>query len=388
MAYAPISDESWRAPVEANATAWTTLVVNDVELWDGYEPGFECGMYPTARTAAQAFRFKVRGGDELISGGSAGMTLSIGLRASYAGASKVWTVSDGFSTFSGAAITSDAWYTTSVDPEMDYVPDGQDIVVALAADASATTITGLRCLYEAGSSSGIYYTSGWRLTPSFWATADRPVPSEVVSRLRKNPSALARSRPVCVAFHCCDTERAVTTKSTDLWGIADEVLHNLVGRLRVPYVDRTEREYIVDCYTTETMPDIQTTTIGASSNGATLPQATIYVADTTGFASSSKVAITTADGVVNEITYTGKTATTLTGCSGGTSVMTTGDAVRQGRAEYSIRIGGQAETWTGAGWHTWRVKLPAGVEHDIAVTINPSMGNAAAVRTLQVWRAS
>jgi hypothetical protein len=197
---------------------------------------------------------------------------------------------------------------------------------------------------------------------------------------------------VCVAFFCCDTLRAVTTKSTDLWGIADEVLHTLVGRLRVPYVDRTEREYIVDCYTTETMPDIQTTTIGASSNGATLPQATIYVADTTGFASGPSNFSITTPGVngasVAEISYTGKTATTFTGCAGGTQVMALGDTVRQGRAEYSIRIGGQTETWTGAGWHTWRVKLPPGVEHDIAVTVNPSMGNAAAVRTLQVWRAS
>lgn len=388
MAYTPISDDQWRAPVDGNATAWTTLVANDAELWDGYEPGFECGMAPGGRTAEQQFRFKVRGGDELIAGGSAGMTAAVALRASYAGASKTFTLSTGDNTLVSNPITTDAWYETTTAAAIPYLPDGQEFVVKLVADVSATTVTGLRCIYGAGSSSGVYYTSGWRLTPSFWSTANRPAPSEVVSRLRKNPSCLARSRPVCVAFHCVDTLRAVTAKSTDLWGIADEVFHNLVGRLKVPYVDRTEREYIVDCLTNETAPDLQTTTIGASSSGATLPQATIYVADTTGFASSSKVAITTADGVVNEITYTGKTATTLTGCTGGTSVMTTGDAVRQGQAEYSIRIGGHVETWSRPGWREWRVKLPPGVEHDIVATINPSMGNAAAIRTLQVWRMS
>jgi hypothetical protein len=68
------------------------------------------------------------------------------------------------------------------------------------------------------------------------------------------------------------------------------------------------------------------TTVAAGSNGAILPQGTINVASTTGFASTGAIYVTTTNGP-QLVTYTGTGATTFTGCSGGTGAMTTGNAV-------------------------------------------------------------
>jgi hypothetical protein len=68
------------------------------------------------------------------------------------------------------------------------------------------------------------------------------------------------------------------------------------------------------------------TTIAVASNGATLPQATINVAATTGFPSTGVIYVTTTTGV-QTVTYTGTTGTTFTGCAGGTGNMATGGAV-------------------------------------------------------------
>lgn len=68
------------------------------------------------------------------------------------------------------------------------------------------------------------------------------------------------------------------------------------------------------------------TTIAVASNGASLPQATINVVDTTSLLSAGTVTITTSAGP-QVVTYTGKTGTTLTGASGGTGSMSTGNAV-------------------------------------------------------------
>lgn len=68
-----------------------------------------------------------------------------------------------------------------------------------------------------------------------------------------------------------------------------------------------------------------TTTIAAGSNGASLPQAIINVASTTGFPSSGTLNVFTTSW--QAVTYTGVTATSFTGCSGGTGVMSTGNGV-------------------------------------------------------------
>jgi hypothetical protein len=68
------------------------------------------------------------------------------------------------------------------------------------------------------------------------------------------------------------------------------------------------------------------TTIAAGSNGLSLPQATINVVSTTGFAASGAIFVLTNQGA-QLVTYTGTTGTTFTGCSGGTGQMSTGGTV-------------------------------------------------------------
>lgn len=72
-----------------------------------------------------------------------------------------------------------------------------------------------------------------------------------------------------------------------------------------------------------TIVDSVTTTIAAGSNGQSLPQATINVASTSAFPATGSIRIITSAGV-QTVTYTGKTATSFTGCAGGTGTMTTG----------------------------------------------------------------
>lgn len=70
------------------------------------------------------------------------------------------------------------------------------------------------------------------------------------------------------------------------------------------------------------------TTIASGSNGQSLPQGTINVASAAAFLSAGTLRVTTNAGV-QTVTYTGKTATSFTGCSGGTGTMATGGAVAQ-----------------------------------------------------------
>lgn len=67
---------------------------------------------------------------------------------------------------------------------------------------------------------------------------------------------------------------------------------------------------------------VGSTTITVGSNGATLPQTTVNVVSTIGFSGSGSFTLNS-----ETITYTGITSTTFTGCSGGTSTLTTGDTV-------------------------------------------------------------
>lgn len=68
-------------------------------------------------------------------------------------------------------------------------------------------------------------------------------------------------------------------------------------------------------------------TIAAGSNGAALPQATINVDSTAELPPQGVVKVLTSDGL-QSVTYAGTSGgNTLTGCSGGTGTMTTGDIV-------------------------------------------------------------
>jgi hypothetical protein len=68
------------------------------------------------------------------------------------------------------------------------------------------------------------------------------------------------------------------------------------------------------------------TSIAAASNSAILPQSTIFVATTTGFAASGSVEIMTASGT-QTVAYTGIAGNSFTGCTGGTGALATGNAV-------------------------------------------------------------
>jgi hypothetical protein len=69
------------------------------------------------------------------------------------------------------------------------------------------------------------------------------------------------------------------------------------------------------------------TTIGALSNGLTLPQPNIYIASTTGFDTAGVISVTTSGGP-QIVTYTGLSGgNQLTGCTGGGGTMSTGGRV-------------------------------------------------------------
>lgn len=82
-------------------------------------------------------------------------------------------------------------------------------------------------------------------------------------------------------------------------------------------------------------PDIgwdATTTLSSSMNGLTLPQSEIFVDDTTGFPGSTtettKTALIQTSLGWQEISWTGKTSSSLTGVTGGTGTLSTGGVVK------------------------------------------------------------
>jgi hypothetical protein len=81
-----------------------------------------------------------------------------------------------------------------------------------------------------------------------------------------------------------------------------------------------------------------TTVTGAQS----LPASTITVGDTSKFPSSGAFSI---DGIAGTISYTGKTATTFTGCTGGTGTTTGGKTVRRIRTQPAIELNGGGARW-------------------------------------------
>lgn len=93
------------------------------------------------------------------------------------------------------------------------------------------------------------------------------------------------------------------------------------------------------------------TTITASSNNVSLPTATINVSSTVGFPSSGYIFVVTSEGL-QQVNYTGITATTFTGCTGGIGSMTTGNVVNftfapSGTINVTTSNGPQLVTYTG-----------------------------------------
>lgn len=105
---------------------------------------------------------------------------------------------------------------------------------------------------------------------------------------------------------------------------------------------------------------IPATTIGASSNGASLPQTTIYATSTADFASAGSLLVETSTDKWQEVSYSGKTSTTFTGCSGGTGTMTIGGSINTATqlvmtsnatasgTQVSVALGGERNVKTNA----------------------------------------
>jgi RHS repeat-associated protein len=70
------------------------------------------------------------------------------------------------------------------------------------------------------------------------------------------------------------------------------------------------------------------TAVASGSSGSSLPQSTIDVVSTTGFSTADYLAVPTTAGI-QSVSCTGDTATTFTGCSGGSGTMSGGDTVVQ-----------------------------------------------------------
>jgi len=93
------------------------------------------------------------------------------------------------------------------------------------------------------------------------------------------------------------------------------------------------------------------TTIAASSNNVSLPTGTINVASTTGFPSGGYLNVQTTEGI-QQVLYTGITATTFTGCTLGRGSMQTGGTVTigfpsSGTINVTTSGGVQTVTYTG-----------------------------------------
>lgn len=121
------------------------------------------------------------------------------------------------------------------------------------------------------------------------------------------------------------------------------------------------------------------------NSGATLPQATITVASTAAFPIRGTVLIESDEGW-QTITYTGKTSTTFTGCTGGTGDIVTGDEVKPESdsvfwigASGSEPIGTQAYgvMWTGPVRFTPSVGASSGQTYTVTITgTNESTGES------------
>jgi pectate lyase-like protein len=69
------------------------------------------------------------------------------------------------------------------------------------------------------------------------------------------------------------------------------------------------------------------TEVAARIHNATLPTATLFVKDTSGFPDSGSCIVVGADGTPQQISYTGRTPTSFTGCTGGSGRLSVGSAV-------------------------------------------------------------
>jgi RHS repeat-associated protein len=130
-----------------------------------------------------------------------------------------------------------------------------------------------------------------------------------------------------------DPDGTVTTNSYDAAGRLTQAVQSF-GSYSATTITAFDPAGNVYC-TIEPIPYSQgdtacpvVTSIGSSSAGISLPQSTIYVGSTTGFAELSPLAIPTSLGI-QSVTCTGETSNTFTGCTGGSGTMSGGQSVLQ-----------------------------------------------------------
>lgn len=114
-----------------------------------------------------------------------------------------------------------------------------------------------------------------------------------------------------------DAQNCLLSKVVNLWTTSITYNHTLQPRGGQVHIDTGYLSYSLAG---------PATTIAAASNAVALPQATINVASTANFPTVGTAKVTTSTGV-QQVAYTGVTATTLTGCEGGTGTMSTNGAV-------------------------------------------------------------
>jgi hypothetical protein len=88
-------------------------------------------------------------------------------------------------------------------------------------------------------------------------------------------------------------------------------------------------EAVVDQSVPPVSPTSGATTVASGSSGQALPQSTINVASTTGFAAAPQTLLVASTKGLQTVTYAGMTATSFTGVAGGTGTISTGCPVTQ-----------------------------------------------------------
>lgn len=250
MAYTPVPPTDLAAPLDGNATAWATLIDNDAEVFEAYEPGYEANPHGGAYIAAQEFHLRWRGNaDE--------HNIIVGVRAASSSGSKTFTAETtnlGTDDSDTVAVSTDAWYSVTLAGTGYPDPAVVDLKVSTPDPTPQTiSVTGLRVdLGVSAPAAGTLYASGWRMIGTRWYGANAAINSDVVSRVGTNPSRLAVDRPVCVFAHVAECLRAVSGKSYDLWGNYDSIEWQRVGDGTLPLCANGERTYTFDAYTTET----------------------------------------------------------------------------------------------------------------------------------------
>jgi hypothetical protein len=119
------------------------------------------------------------------------------------------------------------------------------------------------------------------------------------------------------------------------------------------------------------------TTIANGSNGQSLPQSTISVSATTNFVLPGSFNITTSNGV-QSVSCTGNGSNTLTGCSGGTGTMSTGNAV----TEFGVPLQLGTNANGAAAWVVRYVRVGGYPPSPASATANVRQGIAAASSTM------